>query len=210
MGGPTKAIVAAVALAIAASTAYSLFAAKQKKDQQHAVATALGDTTVQLRKALSAAPSAEVVSRIDNNLKAAKAPRDPQLADAAEHYILGAREIAKRRSDAERLTREAAMSRRALTMHMKAASNRDAYWIRVASDLKKRAERDHFDLETSLKALSYLLDSLPEAEKRLADHVDASLLLEEKERRIARQRAEEAQRFASQELERVRQLAMPR
>jgi uncharacterized protein (DUF1499 family) len=210
MGGPTKAIVAAVALAIAASTAYSLFAAKQKKDQQHAVATALGDTTVQLRKALSTAPSAEVVSRIDNNLKAAKAPRDPQLADAAEHYILGAREIAKRRSDAERLTREAAMSRRALTMHMKAASNRDAYWIRVASDLKKRAERDHFDLETSLKALSYLLDSLPEAEKRLADHVDASLLLEEKELRMARHRAAEAQKLASQELEKVRQLAMPR
>jgi uncharacterized protein (DUF1499 family) len=210
MGGPTKAIVAAVALAIAASTAYSLVAAKQKKDQRHAVATALGDTTVQLRKALSTAPSAEVVSRIDNNLKAAKAPRDPQLADAAEHYILGAREIAKRRSDAERLTREAAMSRRALTMHMKAASNRDAYWIRVASDLKKRAERDHFDLETSLKALSYLLDSLPEAEKRLADHVDASLLLEEKERRMARQRAAEAQKLASQELEKVRQLAMPR
>jgi len=210
MGGPTKAIVAAVALAIAASTAYSLVAAKQKKDQQHAVATALGDTTVQLRKALSTAPSAEVVSRIDNNLKAAKAPRDPQLADAAEHYILGAREIAKRRSDAERLTREAAMSRRALTMHMKAASNRDAYWIRVASDLKKRAERDHFDLETSLKALSYLLDSLPEAEKRLADHVDASLLLEEKELRMARHRAAEAQKLASQELEKVRQLAMPR
>jgi uncharacterized protein (DUF1499 family) len=210
MGGPTKAIVAAVVLAIAASTAYSLVAAKQKKDQQHAVATALGDTTVQLRKALSTAPSAEVVSRIDNNLKAAKAPRDPQLADAAEHYILGAREIAKRRSDAERLTREAAMSRRALTMHMKAASNRDAYWIRVASDLKKRAERDHFDLETSLKALSYLLDSLPEAEKRLADHVDAALLLEEKELRMARQRAAEAQKLASQELEKVRQLAMPR
>lgn len=210
MGGSTKIIVAAVALAIAGSTAYSLFAAKQKKDQRHAVAAALGDTTVQLRKALSSPPSAEVVSRIDSNLQAAKAPRDPRLADAAEHYILGAREIAKRRSDSERLAREAAMSRRALAMHMKAASNRDAYWIRVASDLKKRTERDHFDLETSLKALSYLLDSLPEAEKRLADHVDASLLLEEKERRIARQRAEDAQKLASQELEKVRQLAMPR
>lgn len=210
MGGPTKAIVAAVALAIAASTGYSLIASKQKKDQQHAVATALGDTTVQLRKALSGTPSADVVSRINTNLQAAKAPRDPMLADAAEHYILGAREIAKRRSDVERLTREAALSRRSLAMHMKAASNRDAYWIRVASDLKKRAERDHFELEISLKALSFLLDSLPEAEKRLADHVDASLLLEEKERRMARQRAEDAAKLASQELEKVRQLAMPR
>lgn len=210
MGGTTKAIVAAVVLVIAAAMAYSLFAAKQRKDQQHAVATALGDTTVQLRKALSTTPTPEVVSRIDSNLQAAKAPRDRELADAAEHYILGAREIAKKRSDAERLTREAALSRRALAMHMKAASNRDAYWIRVASDLKKRAERDHFDLETSLKSLAYLLDSLPEAEKQLAAHVDASLLLEEKERRVARQRAEDAQKAASQELEKVRQLAMPR
>ena len=98
---------------------------------------------------------------------------------AAEQYIHGAREIVRRRSDAERLAREAAMSRRALTMHMAVAHQRDTYWIRVASDLKKRVERDHHDLDVSLKALTHLLDELPATRKELAPHIDASLLLEE-------------------------------
>ena len=209
MGG-TKAVVAAVVLAIAGATGYYLYAGKQKKEQQRAVVALLGDTTAQLRKALNGPPAPGLVSKIDSNLKLAKAPRDPDLAVAAGHYIHGAREIARRRTDAERLSREAAMSRRALTMHMAAASARDSYWIRVASDLKKRVERDHHELDVSLKALSQLLYALPETQKELAPHVDASLLLEEAERRRARERAEEAAKRAADELEKVRRLAMPR
>jgi hypothetical protein len=209
MGG-TKAVVAAVALAIAGGTAYFLYAAQQKKEQQRAVAALLGDTTQHLRKALNGVPSRDLVKRIDGNLQAAKAPRDKALADAAGHYIHGAREIVRRRSDAERLTREAAMSRRALSMHMKAASSRDSYWIRVAADLKKRVERDHQELELSLKTLSQLLYALPESQKELQPHVDASLLLEDAERRQARERVELAVKNASEELEKVRRLAMPK
>jgi hypothetical protein len=209
MGG-TKAVVAAVVLAIAGGTGYWLFVEKQKKEQRRAVVALLGDTTVQLRKALNGPPPPDLVSKIDGNLKAAKAPRDPALADAAEHYIQGAREIVRRRADAERLAREAAMSRRALAMHMGAASRRDSYWIRVATDLKKRVERDHFDLDVSLKALSELLYTLPEAQKRLEPLVDASLLLEEAEWRNARERAHEAAKHAADELEKVRRLALPR
>jgi hypothetical protein len=206
MGG-AKAVIAAVVLAISGSTAYYLVAEKQKRDQQRAVAALLVDTTAHLRKALSAPPPVDLVSRIDKNLKAVSAPRDPRLADAAGHYIHGAREIVRRRSDAERLTREAAMNRRALVMHMAAAARRDSYWIRVASDLKKRVERDHHDLDVSLKSLSHLLHALPETQKDLAPHVDASLLLEEAERRRATERAEEAAKRAAEELEKVRRLA---
>jgi hypothetical protein len=209
MGG-TKAIVAAVVLAIAGGTGYWLYVEKQKKEQQRALVALLGDTTVQLRQALNGPPPPDLVSKIDGNLKAAKAPRHPALADAAEHYIHGAREIVRRRVDAERLAREAAMSRRALAMHMAAASGRDSYWIRVATDLKKRVERDHFDLDLSLKVLSELLFTLPEAQKRLAPHVDASLLLEEAVRREARERAQESAKRAAAELEKVRRLALPR
>jgi hypothetical protein len=208
MGG-TKAVVAALVLAIAGGTGYWLYAQKQKKEQQRLVVALLGDTTQQLRQALNGPPAPGLVSKIDGNLKLAKAPRDPDLALAAEHYIHGAREIARRRSDAQRLEREAAMSRRALVMHMSAASSRDTYWIRVASDLKKRVERDHFELETSLKALSHLLQSLPEAQKELAPHVDAALLLEDAERRRARERAEESAKRAAVELDKVRNLALP-
>ena len=203
-------MVAVVALAIAGGTAYYLIAQKQKREQQRNVAALLGDTTARLRQALNGPAAPELVTRLDSNLKLARAPRDPQLATAAEHYIQGAREIARRRNEAERLAREAAMSRRALAMHMGAASRRDTYWIRVAADLKKRVERDHHELEVALKALTHLLYTLPEAQKELAAHVDASLLLEDAERRRAHERAEESARRAAVELEKVRNLAMPR
>lgn len=209
MGG-SKAVVAAVVLAIAGSTAYYLFTSKQKREQQRQVTALLAETTKQLRQALNGPPTPDLVSRIDSNLKLAKAPRDRRLEVAAEHYIHGAREIARKRSDAERLAREAAMSRRALAMHMSVASQRDGYWIRVASDLKKRVERDHHDLDVSLKALSQLLYELPQARKELAPHVDAALLLEEAESLKARARAEESAQRAAAELEKVRKLAQPR
>ena len=205
-----KFIVAAVVLAIAGGAGYYFYAQKAKKEQQRKVTELVADTTGLLRKALTAPPSAELVARIDGNLKAAKAPRDPMLTGAAEEYIHDAREIVRRRNDAERLTREAAMNRRALSMHMAAASGRDTYWIRVATDLKKRVERDHSELDTSLKALSSLLFHLPESQKRLEPLVGAPLLLEESERRAARERAEETAKRAHEELEKVRKLALPR
>ena len=205
-----KFIVAAVVLAIAGGAGYYFYAQKAKKEQQRKVTELVADTTGLLRKALTAPPSAELVARIDGNLKAAKAPRDPMLTGAAEEYIHDAREIVRRRNDAERLTREAAMNRRALSMHMAAASGRDTYWIRVATDLKKRVERDHSDLDTSLKVLSTLLFNLPESQKRLEPLVGAPLLLEESERRAARERAEENAKRAHEELEKVRRLALPR
>jgi hypothetical protein len=209
MGG-AKPVVAAVVLAIAGSTGYWLLVEKQKKEQHRLVLTLLGDTTTQLRQALNGPPPVDVVSKIDTNLKLIKAPRYPELATAAEHYIHGAREIARRRADAERLAREASMSRRALAMHMSAASSRDTYWIRVASDLKKRVERDHFDLDVSLKALAHLLHTLPETQKQLSPHVDASLLLEDGERRKARERADQDAKRAADELEKIRRLALPK
>ena len=210
MGGLGKAVFAAVVLAIAGTTGYYLFAEKQRKDQHRAVAALLGDTTRQLRQALNTPPPSDLVARLDGNLKAVRAPRDPQFADAAGVYIHDAREIVRRRGETERLSREAAMSRRALAMHMRAASGRDAYWIRVASDLKKRAERDHYELELSLKALAMLLHTLPESKKQLAPHVDASLLLEEAERRKASERVADTQKRAHEELQKVRGLGPAR
>jgi hypothetical protein len=102
------------------------------------------------------------------------------------------------------------MSRRALLMHMGAVSSRDAYWIRVASDLKKRVERDHYELETSLKALTHILDTLPDSQKQLAPHIDASLMLDEAERRKARERAEAVARQAAAELEKIRHIGPSR
>src|ERR1700694_2043218 len=203
-------LITAVVL-VAAAIGYTMYGKHQNQAQERAVAALVRDTTVQLRQALSATPSAEIFSRLDANLKSLKAPRQPELADAAEHYILGAREIVRRRVDAARFAQQAAASRQALTPHIHAAGGRRGEgWFHTALDLKKRVERDHFELDVTLKALFDLLGSLPDAEKRLAPHVEPGLLLEESLRLKAREQALEDSQRAAGQLEKLRAPVGPR
>ena len=202
-------LVAAALVIAGALIGYTMYSKYQTLRQERAVAALVGDTTTQLRQALTAAPTKEIFSRIDGNLRSLKAPRQPELADAAEHYILGAREIVRRRLDATRFAQQAAAGRHALTAHMNAAGGRRGEaWFRAALDLKKKVEREHFELDITLKALYELLGSLPDAEKRLAPH--ATLLLEERLRVQAREQARADAERAAGELERVRRLAEAR
>ena len=73
-------------------------------------------------------------------------------------------------------------------------------------DLKKQVERDHFDLDVQLNALASLLGSLPEANKRLAPHVQASFFLEESKRRTARDAVLAEAKRARDELDKARAL----
>ena len=189
---------------------YTMYGKHQRLRQERAVTALIADTTTQLRQALTATPTKEIFSRIDGNLTSLKAPRQPELADAAEHYILGAREIVRRRLDAARYAQQAAAGRQALSAHMNAAGGgrRGEAWFRTALDLKKRVEREHFELDVTLKALYELLGSLPDAEKRLAPH--AALLLEERLRVQAREQARADAERAAAELEKVRRLAEAR
>ena len=188
---------------------YTMWGQHQKLQQERAVTALVADTTTQLRQALTATPTREMFSRIDGNLRSLKAPRQPELADAAEHYILGAREIVRRRLDAARFAQQAAAGRQALTAHMSAAGGRRGEaWFRTALDLKKKVEREHFELDVTLKALYELLGSLPDAEKRLAPH--RALLLEEPLRAQAREQARADAERAAAELEKVRRLAEAR
>ena len=189
---------------------YTMWGQHQKLQQERAVTALVADTTRQLRQALTATPTREMFSRIDGNLRSLKAPRQPELADAAEHYILGAREIVRRRLDAARFAQHAAAGRQALNAHMNAAGGgrRGEAWFRTALDLKKKVEREHFELDVTLKALYELLGSLPDAEKRLAPH--RALLLEEPLRAQAREQARADAERAAAELEKVRRLAEAR
>jgi hypothetical protein len=203
-------LIAAVVL-VAAAIGYTLYGKHQKQAQERSVVALVRDTTVQLRQALTSTPSAEIFSRIDADLKSLSGPRQPELTDAAEHYLLGAREIVRRRVDAARFAQQAAASRQALGAHINASGGRRGEgWFRTALDLKKKVERDHFELEVTLKALFDLLGSLPDAEKRLAPHVEPSLLLEESVRLKAREQAVEDSKRAAAELEKARALVVPR
>ena len=196
------------ALVIAGAVGYTMYGQHQRLQQERAVTALVADTTTQLRQALTATPTREMFSRIDGNLRSLKAPRQPELADAAEHYILGAREIVRRRLDAARYAQHAAASRQALTAHMNAGGRRGEAWFRTALDLKKKVEREHFDLDLTLHALYDLLGSLPDAETRLAPH--RAVLLEEPLRVQAREQARADAERAAAELEKVRRLAEAR
>ena len=117
----------------------------------------------------------------------------------------------RRRVDGARFAQQAAASRQALSAHMNAAGGRRGEaWFRTALDLKKRVERDHFELDVTLKALQELLGSLPDAEKRLAPHVQPALLLDERLRLRAREQARADAERAAAELGKVRRLAEAR
>lgn len=201
------AVVAALGLVIVGSLGYGAYLAVQKRAEQRAVVSVVAETTTQLRDVLTKTPPAGLAGRIEGNLQAARSWRNKYMGDAAEIYLISAREIAGKRADAGRHAREFAASRAALAAHMSAAGARDSTWIRTASRLKKQVESDHFALETSLHALAELLYTLPDAQKRLEPYVEASLVLEDALRVKAREQAmAEAQR-ASRELEKVRSLA---
>ena len=207
----TAPLLIAVLAIVGAVIGYTMWGQHQKLQQERAVTALVADTTAQLRQALTATPTKEIFSRIDGNLRSLKAPRSPELADAAEHYILGAREIVRRRLDAARFAQQAAAGRQALTAHMNAAGGRRGEaWFRAALDLKKKVEREQFDLDVTLKALQELLGSLPDAEKRLAPHVQPALLLEEPLRVQARGQARADAERAAAELVKVRRLAEAR
>jgi len=208
MTRPVLIAIVALAVFMISAAGYWTHGASQKRAQEHKVVEALRDTTEQLRLALSAQPLVSSVARIDGNLQAANAPRDPQLADAAELYIIGAREIARRRVEAERLERQAAANRAALQAHMTRGGRRNEAWFHSALELKKRVERDHFELDVTLKALDELLETLPEAEKKLAGRVEPAVLLDDTERQNARHAAELESKRAAAALERVRALAI--
>ncbi len=208
MTRPSLVAAAAVAFLVLAASSYWVHAAWDKRAQQKRIAELVHDTTEELRRGLAPQASPAVVARIDENLQAAKAPRDPKLAEAASLYILGAREIVRRRVEAERLEREAAASRAALAAHM-ASGRRNDGWFRSALELKQRVEREHRDLDVTFKALDELLYTLPETEKDLAPHVTPAALFEEGERREARERLELEAKRAAAALEKARDLAVP-
>jgi hypothetical protein len=212
-----RALVAVALLLVVAIAAYWGWSQYRKSTQQRAISAALQDTTTRLRDSLAVAPSAagkrslprieEHVAAVDAHLKLVQASRaNAELADGAEHYVLGAREILRRQAASIRQSEQSAAARAALVAHMRSAARRDGAWIRDAMAQKKTVEAQYFDYGVTLKALAQLLYTFHDSRKRVEPHVDSKVLLEvgpaEDARRIV---LKESQR-AAQDLEAVRRL----
>lgn len=198
-------IATAVGIAIAAGVGYGMHKATKEHNEKRAVLSVIGDTTAQVRGGLKT-PSPEALAKIEGNLGVVKAWSNAERAEATELYLVSARAILRRRADADRLMQKTLGSRAALAAHMNRAARRDTTWIRTATSLKRQVERDHFELDVQLKALAELLDSFPEANKPLAPHVQASLLMDAGLSKQARGEVLEEAKRASAELEKARRL----
>ena len=133
------AVAIAVAIAIAAGVGYELHKAAKKRNEQRALVSVVSDTTSQLRNFLKT-PERDALAKIEGNLRVAKTWSNPLLADAIEQYLVGAREIMRRRAEADRVAEKAAVSRAALMAHMNRASRRDPRDERRGSSSHRRDE----------------------------------------------------------------------
>lgn len=213
-----RAVIAVAAAAVLAVAGYWGYAEQQKREQRDAVTAAIRDTTARLRDSLAVAPNAtgkrslprieEHAAAVAGHLKLIRGARSvPELADGAEHYVLGAREILRRQAMSIRQSEQSAASRAALLGHMRRAARRDGAWIRDAMTQKKTVESQYFDYGLTLKALAELLKTFPDSRQRLAPLVGEQALLEDAPAEEARGLVLKESKRAAEELDGVRRLA---
>jgi hypothetical protein len=219
----TAALLAA-ALVVTSALGYWGVSAYRKSQLHKAVSALVEDTSERLQAALAidpgAAPTDQTVGRLDDHaqevdkhvleLRGMSASPDRALVDAAEEYMLTVRQILRNQAASHRYRIQVSASDRALRDHMRAAKRRSASWIQEALRAKDRLEKDYFDYRLSAEALSRLLESYPDARKKLALQGHGALLADEAAAATARRRALDSARRLADEVQRARQLAAVR
>ncbi len=216
-------IVAAALVALLAVSAlgYWGYGAYRKSDLQRAVSVLVRDTSERLQAALAIeTETAQTVGKLDDHaqevdkhvieLRRMSASPNHALVDAAEEYMLTARQILRNQAASHRYRVQMAASDRSLRDHMRTAGRRTGPWIQEALRAKDRLERDYLDYRLSIEAFSRLLESFPESRKKLALHVGAGPLADAAAADDARRRALEKLKLADVEVERAKQLAAVR
>ena len=164
--------------------------------------------------------TAQTVGKLDDHaqevdkhvieLRSMSASPNRPLVDAAEEYMLTARQILRNQAASHRYRVQMAASDKTLRDHMRTASRRTSSWIQEALRAKDRLERDYLDYRLSLEAFSRLLESFPEARKKLALYLGTGPLIDAAAATDARRRALDSLKRAGSEVERARQLAAVR
>jgi hypothetical protein len=219
--GRNKLILAAVAAVALAVVLGWLWGAKKTHDLESSARGSIAAATVRLQEALELPPEApdtpgkleehtKVVGQYLQGLRREDGTRNRPLAEAAELYLIDAQAMLRNQTNAARARAAALASRRALTAHMGHAAERGPGWIQQALALKARAERDSFDYRTSLDAWAELLRAHRDTQDKVRAAFPQARLLEQAKVDAAYQRAKQAEQQAAAELERVRQMAIPR
>lgn len=192
----TLALVAATVVLVIGS-----YIAFQKHTARGQVTALVQDSSVRLRAALKAIVANEVID-VDAHVKAvdANARKLRELdtsaltpfADAADDYLISAREILRRHADIERTRAQLAANLDALATHMK-SDRGAAAWPQEAVRLKAPLDRDFRDHTIAVQSYASLLGSLAASQSKIAPYVDNALLIDETLVGAARLRVLDAQ-----------------
>lgn len=212
--------VAAVALLGAAALAYWLFGANQAREMRKATLASVADAAARMREALTieagpaSADGAETVRKLDEHaaaverrlagLKRLEAGRDPALADAADYYLVTAREILKRQADSHRYRLLLSESFQALRDHMR-SDNRTGSWVKEAVKARERVNRDFRGYSLAAGALDQILRTFGPAQDKIAPYLEASALIPASLVEEARAKNQAELRRLTAEIERSRQ-----
>jgi hypothetical protein len=212
---------ALVALLAVSALGYWGYGAYRKSDLQSAVSALVGDTSERLQEALAIeTETAQTVGRLDDHaqevdkhvidLRNMGASPNRALVDAAEEYMLTVRQILRNQAASHRYRVQMAASDKTLRDHMRTANRRTGPWIQDALRAKDRLEKDYLDYRLSIEAFSRLLQSFPEARKKLSLYLGTGPLIDAAAASDARRRALDSLKRAGSEVERARQLAAAR
>lgn len=211
--------IAAVALVVAVALIYWGYSAhKKKREANQAVVALVTDTGVRLRDALgieTAPPTTdrtrflkkldEHAATADHNLQTSKrvgAASDQALADAADDYLLTAREILKRHADSYRYRLLLAESTQALRGHMR-ADNRTGAWVQEAVKAKERVNKDFRGYSLAASTLDKLLATFAASQMKIVPYVEPRMLIQETLVAEARKRVQEDSRQIAAEIEKI-------
>ena len=214
-------IAGAVAALVLAVLLGWLWGAKKTRDLESSARASIVVATSRLQEAMELSPDApDALARLEEHAKALgqhlealrreDGARNRPLAVAAELYLIDVQAMLRNQANAVRARGAGLASRRALVAHMGHAAGRGEGWIQQALALKARAERDNYDYRTSIGVYAELLRVHRDTQDKVRAVFPAARLVGEPLRDAAFKRAKDAEQQAAAELERIRQMAIPR
>lgn len=213
--------IAVAAAVVAAVLGYWGYGAHKSREAQRIALGQVTDAAVRLREALTIAGGrpeadpAQTVKRLDEHasavdrglqdLKRVDASSHQALVDAADDYLLTAREILKKQADSHRYRSMWTQSWQALRQHLR-HDTRTGAWVQQAVKARERANRDFRGYSIAAEALGKLLESFPASQKRVAPYVGTEALIADDLVARARERVVGDLQRATAEMDKFKQI----
>ncbi len=202
-------VIATIVLVVGTYIAY------EKYTRRNHVIALVNDTSSRLRAALQAQVAGTASSGLEAHATAAEAHASTlrkmntssftPLADAADDYLVTAREILRRQADFNRARERAETGLAALTAHIQADRGAND-WTQEAVRLKQALDKDVRDYRVAVESYASLLPTLAVSQAKIAPFVESSALIDDRLIADARRQALDAHAAAEQNIGRVTSL----